>query len=193
MKIKIDKHYTYKGNEYKVVGFTDMKVSGAVPDWQPGVLYKSITAGSEVSPYSRLESQFLERFIPTTLEVGDEIVGQSMGKIIRTYKVSEIDEAGFAHYDNSTLITDDSIDINGKIESLPDDETVTAEYYYLSVNLDIRLKNLKVIQDLSVMFYEASESFSELSVSSIDFNILEEYKKEGEQLINKILNVYGNK
>lgn len=193
MEIKVNKHYTYKGNEYVVMGFTKVKIPGMTPSWQEGVQYKSIVSSDpEVNYVSTLE-RFQNRFLPTLLEVGDEVVTFSMGKIYATYTVKSIDENGFVSYVNSTLITNNSIDKSGKIEYLSDAKDIVLDCYYLSKNLDYRLKNMTLIKEMSTMFSKFVTDINSLSVGTIDFSTLQSLKEEGEQYITKVMNVYGNK
>lgn len=87
MKLKEGEIYYYKGNAYEVVSFGRMKLENG--NWVDSVNYRKSETG-EI--FSREIKQFEMRFIPSELSVGDTLIATSMGRILGTFKVVEINE-----------------------------------------------------------------------------------------------------
>ena len=87
MKLKEGGIYYYKDNAYEVVSFGRMKLENG--SWVDSVNYRKSETG-EI--FSRERKQFEMRFIPSELSVGDTLIATSMGKILGTFKVVEINE-----------------------------------------------------------------------------------------------------
>lgn len=87
MKLKEGEIYYYKDNAYEVVSFGRMKLENG--DWVDSVNYRKSKTG-EI--FSRERKQFEMRFIPSELSVGDTLIATSMGRILGTFKVVEINE-----------------------------------------------------------------------------------------------------
>lgn len=87
MKLKEGEIYYYKDNAYEIVSFGRMKLENG--SWVDSVNYRKSETG-EI--FSRERKQFEMRFIPSELSVGDTLIATSMGKILGTFKVVEINE-----------------------------------------------------------------------------------------------------
>lgn len=87
MKLKEGDIYYYKDNAYEVVSFGRMKLENG--SWVDSVNYRKSETG-EI--FSRERKQFEMRFVPSELSVGDTLIATSMGKILGTFKVVEINE-----------------------------------------------------------------------------------------------------
>lgn len=87
MKLKEGEIYYYKDNAYEVVSFGRMKLENG--DWVDSVNYRKSKTGEF---FSRERKQFEMRFIPSELSVGDTLIATSMGRILGTFKVVEINE-----------------------------------------------------------------------------------------------------
>lgn len=87
MKLKEGEIYYYKDNAYEVVSFGRMKLENG--SWVDSVNYRKSETG-EI--FSRERKQFEMRFIPSELSVGDTLIATSMGRILGTFKVVEINE-----------------------------------------------------------------------------------------------------
>ena len=87
MKLKEGEIYYYKDNAYEVVSFGRMKLENG--SWVDSVNYRNPETG-EI--FSRERKQFEMHFIPSELSVGDTLIATSMGRILGTFKVVEVNE-----------------------------------------------------------------------------------------------------
>lgn len=101
MKLKEGEIYYYKDNAYEVVSFGRMKLENG--SWVDSVNYRKSETG-EI--FSRERKQFEMRFIPSELSVGDTLIATSMGRILGTFKVVEINENSQEATAYKQLITD---------------------------------------------------------------------------------------
>lgn len=84
------RNYTYKGNTYTVLGECRMKDSKK--NWVNAVRYQDVN-NKDKGEFVRSEKQFLNRFIPTELKNGDNILVVSMGKKIGVDTVIKVGES----------------------------------------------------------------------------------------------------
>ena len=91
IKPRIGRHYTYKEHEYIVIGLPMVKVDNG--EWKSGVLYERVVKVGEQAnkTYVRQADNFLSRFVPVSLEVGDIVEAVSMGKSKGFLTVESID------------------------------------------------------------------------------------------------------
>lgn len=80
IKPRIGRHYTYKEHEYIVIGLPMVKTDNG--EWKSGVSYERVLKVGEQAnkTYVRQADNFLSRFVPVALEVGDIVEAVSMGK-----------------------------------------------------------------------------------------------------------------
>lgn len=193
MEIVINDHYTSQGEEYVVTGFCKIKQYGPSDNvfWADGVEYLPISAAPDSYPFTCLSTEFIHKFLPVKLKVGDEVISFSMGRVKQTYFVESIDPDGTVNYINSTLKTKDTIDMNGQLTEIS--STQATEYFYNSPNISNRLSNYVKVQELKVMFTEAVSKLDTLSLGEIYPSVLQGLVTEGHQYLSKLFNTYGNK
>lgn len=98
-------------------------------------------------------SEFLQKYRPISLYVGDEVVKVCMGKFLKIFKVSKVENLR-AFYENSILETSSIISYDLSVKEFIRDESTSypCEYKYLSKPMKNRMdnirKNSKLIKDL---------------------------------------------
>jgi len=91
------RHYFYKGYEYIVVSLTMIKVKQTgLDDWVKGVVYKRVKSDPPANlpadiTFSREFQNFITKFCPIELEVGDCVEAVAMGKSKGFLTVESID------------------------------------------------------------------------------------------------------
>ena len=112
MRVRPGRKYMYGDNEFVVKDLTMIKMNNSSSEtWKPAVAYYNTDAskGQQVT-FTRSLEDFLSKFIPEMLEVGDFVEAVSMGKSRGFFEVSEIKD-GVAHYKDSDLQTFTAIDV----------------------------------------------------------------------------------
>lgn len=125
------------------------------------------------------ETEFLQKYRPISLYVGDEVIKVCMGKVLKIFKVSKVENLR-AFYKDSTLETSSiiSYDLSIKKFICDDEMSFPCEYKYLSEAMKNRMgnirKNSELIKDLrdiidiisnsreSVDFSRYSDSINEI-------------------------------
>lgn len=95
MHVRAGRHYIYKGNEYVVRELTMVKNDAdSVENWKPGIVYSRAVQNDAEPPmtYTRDLEDFLSKFVPVSLEIGDYVEVISMGKTKGFLKVSSIND-----------------------------------------------------------------------------------------------------
>ena len=95
MHVRAGRHYIYKGNEYVVKELTMVKNDAdSVENWKPGIVYSRAVQNDAEPPmtYTRDLEDFLSKFVPVSLEIGDYVEVISMGKTKGFLKVSSIND-----------------------------------------------------------------------------------------------------
>lgn len=95
MHVRAGRHYIYKGNEYIVKELTMVKNDAeGVKNWKPGIVYGKAIQNDAEQPmtYTRDLEDFLIKFVPVSLEIGDYVEVVSMGKTKGFLKVSSIND-----------------------------------------------------------------------------------------------------
>ena len=116
-------------------------------------------------------SEFLQKYRPISLYVGDEVVKVCMGKFLKIFKVSKIENLR-AFYENSTLETSSIISYDLSIKKFISDEETSypCEYKYLSEAMKNRMENIrknsKLIKDLRDIIDIVSNSRESVDFSS---------------------------
>lgn len=99
------------------------------------------------------ETEFLQKYRPISLYVGDEVVKVCMGKVLKIFKVSKVENLR-AFYEDSILETSSIISYDLSINKFIRDEFTNYpfEYKYLSKSMKNRMenarKNSELIKDL---------------------------------------------
>lgn len=107
------RNYTYKGNTYTVLG--DCRMKDSKKNWVDAVRYQDVN-NKEKGEFVRSEKQFLDRFIPTELKVGDRVLVVSMGKKVGVDTVGKIEESQ-AYLTKTVMILPLEIKKGGYIDS----------------------------------------------------------------------------
>lgn len=93
------RHYFYKGHEYVVSSLTMIKVrQTGLDDWVHGIVYKRVDVDapenfSEEITFSRETQDFITKFNPIELMIGDNVEVISMGKTRGFLTVESIDDS----------------------------------------------------------------------------------------------------
>lgn len=93
------RHYFYNGHEYVVLSMTMIKVKQTgLDDWVHGIVYKRVDVDatenlSEEITFSREIQDFITKFNPIELMVGDNVEVVSMGKTRGFLTVESIDDS----------------------------------------------------------------------------------------------------
>ena len=172
MKIRPMKneHYFYKCEEYVVTGFTMMK-STLDRTWVEAVQYvRADDIENNPETYTQELQDFVNNFCPAKLDIGMQIIGVCMGKVIGNYSVVSVVE------DQAWLAVDGEkepkfkCDVNVKpnrMINITDGETLQAAYYYVEVNnTETALRNENMIENIRVMLIEASHRITNIERSS---------------------------
>ena len=99
------------------------------------------------------KTEFLQKYRPISLYVGDEVVKVCMGKVLKIFKVSKVENLR-AFYEDSILETSSIISYDLSINKFIRDESTSYpfEYKYLSESMKNRMenarKNSELIKDL---------------------------------------------
>lgn len=131
------RHYFYEGNEYVVLYLTMMKVKQTgLDDWVHGIVYKRVEGdvpdnSHEEITFSRETQDFITKFNPIELMVGDNVEVVSMGKTRGFLTVESIDNSvefgvKFKGYEHAAKKHIDPITLQIEVEN-PEQAT---EYLY---------------------------------------------------------------
>lgn len=150
------RHYFYKGHEYVVSSLTMIKVKQTgLDDWVHGIVYKRVKGDApenlpEEITFSRETQDFITKFNPIELMVGDNVEVVSMGKTRGFLTVESIDysvEFGvkFKGYEHAAKKYIDPITLQIEVEN-PEQAT---EYLYArpSHSVSIRTEEIKKVLD----------------------------------------------
>lgn len=162
MKLKEGEIYYYKDNAYEVVSFGRMKLENG--SWVDSVNYRNPETG-EI--FSRERKQFEMRFIPSELSVGDTLIATSMGRILGTFKVVEINENSQEATAYKTVITegddkdsvaiylDKKIFLNGSVlyrrGGVYKNFSANLEFYFVNDDIRYMLKVKEALNNGSVI------------------------------------------
>ena len=95
--VHVGRKYNSKGKRYVVVDLVKIQLDIDEDFFIKAVVYKEIDSNEDVKSCLELQ-QFIENFIPETLEIGDEVEAISMGRSKGVLKVSSIDYASESPY-----------------------------------------------------------------------------------------------
>ena len=162
MKLKEGEIYYYKDNAYEVVSFGRIKLENG--NWVDSVNYRKSETG-EI--FSRERKQFEMRFIPSELSVGDTLIATSMGRILGTFKVVEINENSQEATAYKTVITegddkdsvaiylDKKIFLNGSVlyrrGGVYKNFAANVEFYFVNDDIRYMLKVKEALNNGSVI------------------------------------------
>lgn len=163
MKLKEGEIYYYKDNAYEVVSFGRMKLENG--SWVDSVNYRK-SETSEI--FSRERKEFEMRFIPSELSVGDTLIATSMGRILGTFKVVEINENSQEatayktiiaeegdDKDSVTIYLDKKISLNGSVlyrrGSILKNFSENVEFYFVNDDIRYMLKVKEALNNGSVI------------------------------------------
>nr|DAO60410.1 MAG TPA: hypothetical protein [Caudoviricetes sp.] len=116
-------------------------------------------------------SEFLQKYRPISLYVGDDVVKVCMGKFLKIFKVSKVENLR-AFYQDSTLETSSIISYDLSIKKFISDEETSypCEYKYLSEAMKNRMENIRknseLIKDLRDIIDIVSNSRESVDFSS---------------------------
>lgn len=150
------RHYFYNGHEYVVSSLTMIKVKQTgLDDWVHGIVYKRVDGDSpenlpEEITFSRETQDFITKFNPIELMVGDNVKVVSMGKTRGFLTVESIDDSvefgvKFKGYEHAAKKHIDSITLHIEVEN-PEQAT---EYLYArpSQSVSIPTEEIKRVID----------------------------------------------
>lgn len=131
------RHYSYKGHEYVVSSMTMIKVrQTGLDDWVHGIVYKRVDGDApenlpEEITFSRELQDFITKFNPIELMVGDNVKVVSMGKTRGFLTVESIDDSvefgvKFKGYEHAAKKRIDPITLQIEVKN-PEQAT---EYFY---------------------------------------------------------------
>lgn len=159
IKPRMGRHYIYKEHEYVVIGFPMVKTY-ATNDrkWTTGVSYERVEKVGEQAnkTFVRQAEDFLNKFVPIALEVGDIVEAISMGKSRGMMTVESIqpdDEypVKFRNSDKAAKLPIDEKSQSVEVDS-PDQATeykyvfpipkCCKDYYFLTRDAIMKMVNL---------------------------------------------------
>lgn len=191
-----DKHYYYKGTEYVVVGFTKMK-STLNGEWVEAVQYKRATEVDDpnVEPFTRDQKDFEYKFIPAVLEVGMEIVSESMGRLTGELVVKELygegTEAGCAPKGSEEVTLTVSVNVQPTGQLTVIDGGAQATFYFVLLeNMKQRLANKKVISQIVTSLSNGTQRVANID-PSVDTYGLQEALNSVDQTLENIYRKFG--
>lgn len=191
-----DKHYYYKGTEYVVVGFTKMK-STLNGEWVEAVQYKRATEVDDpnVEPFTRDQKDFEYKFIPAVLEVGMEIVSESMGRLTGELVVKELygegTEAGCAPKGSEEVTLTVSVNVQPTGQLTVVDGGAQATFYFVLLeNMKQRLANKKVINQIVTSLSNGTQRVANID-PSVDTYGLQEALNSVDQTLENIYRKFG--
>lgn len=191
-----DKHYYYKGTEYVVVGFTKMK-STLNGEWVEAVQYKRATEVDDpnVEPFTREQKDFEYKFIPAVLEVGMEIVSESMGRLRGELVVKELyvegTEAGCAPKGSEEVTLTVSVNVQPTGQLTVVDGGAQATFYFVLLeNMKQRLANKKVINQIVTSLSNGTQRVANID-PSVDTYGLQEALNSVDQTLENIYRKFG--
>ena len=165
-----NEHYFYKCEEYGVTGFTTMKSTLGVTLVEAVQYVRADDMENNPETYTQELQDFVNNFCPAKLDIGMQIIGVCMGRVIGNYSVVSVVE------DQAWLAVDGEkepkfkCDVNVKpnrMINITDGETLQAAYYYVEVNnTETALRNENMIENIRVMLIEASHRITNIERSS---------------------------
>lgn len=116
------------------------------------------------------ETEFLQKYRPISLYVGDEVVKVCMGKVLKIFKVSKVENLR-AFYEDSILETSSIISYDLSINKFIRDEFTNYpfEYKYLSESMKNRMENVRKNSELIKDLRDIIDIISN-SRESVDFS-----------------------
>lgn len=196
--VTINKHYYYKGIEYVVVGFTQMK-NPANMQWVDAVQYKIADEVDDPDAvvYTREQKNDFEyNFIPALLEVENLIAVESMGKLVGTYEVKEINDeskqaTAIKVSDSSAepLIVSVEVNSNGTVNKISGGETFAAVYYFFMEDMKTRLANGTIISQIVSTISEGATRAANIS-PAVSAYMLKETLNAVEQTLDNLYKTY---
>lgn len=156
VRVHPGRHYFYKGHEYIVVSTTMIKVKQTgLDDWVPGVVYKRAKGDEPENlpaniTFSREFQDFVTKFNPIELAVGDCVEAIAMGKSKGFLTVESIDsDTGFGvRFKDSELKAKKWIDpITLRVEVESPDQATEYAYARPSHSVSISTEKMKKVLD----------------------------------------------
>lgn len=182
MKLKEGEIYYYKDNAYEVVSFGRMKLENG--NWVDSVNYRKSETG-EI--FSRERKQFEMRFIPSELSVGDTLIATSMGRILGTFKVVEMNEnsqeataykqliADGDDKDSVAIYLDKKILLNGGVlyrrGGAFKNFVANVEFYFVNDDIRYMLKVKEALNNGSVILMKLLKLVENINKSYRDIDI----------------------
>lgn len=132
MYVRPGRTYMHDDHEFVVKTLTMVKAENTASEtWKPAVVYERVKTedGQQVMTFTRSLEDFLSKFVPQELEVGDFVEAISMNKSRGFLKVSEITD-GVASFHLSDLKADVGIDVKSLKINMRN-PTQATDYYLL--------------------------------------------------------------
>lgn len=194
---KLNRTYQYKDTSYIVtqVGLR-VKVNG---EWKDAVGYTEYSNLEELleTKYIREQSEFDTLFIPTMLEVGDYIVGYSMGRPRSKWQVTELQTDNETEEEYAVAVNQANkaetmtfkLEISSTAAISPYDPSTeqATDYYYQMENIDEVVRNVPTINEISSMLADGAERVKNISENVPSFQ-LEEARESVKQTLQVIYN-----
>lgn len=175
-----DRHYFYKGHEYVVSSLTMIKQTG-LDDWVHGIVYKRVDGDEpenlpEDVTFSREIQDFITKFSPIELMVGDNVEVVSMGKTRGFLTVESIDDSvefgvKFKCYEHAAKKRIDPITLQIEVEN-PEQAT---EYLYAQPShaVSISTEEIKKVLD----DWQCTLNRKSICNTDVQLQIIEKLKK----------------
>lgn len=191
---KLNRHYQYQYKTY-IVTQVGLRVKTNA-EWKDAVGYTEYShVESAETKYIREQSEFDRLFIPTMLEVGDYIVGYSMGRPKSRWQVTELQtdeqtEEEFAVAVNQankaeTMKFNLEISSNAAISTYEPSTEQATDYYYQMENIDEVMRNVPTINEISSMLSDGAERVKNILKNVPSFQ-LEEARESVKQTLGNI-------
>lgn len=172
---KLNRTYQYKEKTY-IVTQVDLRVKEN-GEWKDAVGYTEYNNIEEQrqTKYIRTKDEFDRLFVPTMLEVGDYIVGYSMGRPKSRWQVTELHTDGETEEEYAVAVNQVNkeetmtfkLEISGNAAISPYDPSTeqATDYYYQMENIDEVTKNVPTINEISSMLSDGAERVKNISAN----------------------------
>lgn len=126
--------YEYQGRRYSIAGSVIiLDETSGFEDKIESIIYYAFNADDgtidKSEKFIRSRQDFVGKFKPIALLVGDEVVGISMGRIVEVLKITEVEDT-IAKCEKENLIFSRVIAPNGSVELVSKGDNNTIEYYF---------------------------------------------------------------
>lgn len=157
--------YEHQGRRYAIAGnVIILDETSGLKNKIESVIYYAFNADDgtidKSEKFIRSRQDFIEKFKPIALLVGDEVIGMSMGRIVEVLKITEVEDT-IAKCEKENLTFSRTIAPNGSVELVSKGDNNTIEYYFADEASERKLIRRKEVGHLIRRIKRAAEKLED--------------------------------